>query len=286
MKYQFMVVAISILITGCSIQKLTLRAVDPIIDGSMQSLFEEDDLELARTAIESDLKLLEGLLKSHPENEKLLFFATQGYAAYALGFVEDHDSERAQKLYIRAKNFGLKILSHKKQFKAALHADVDAFSKSLSEFSKKDVPALFWTANAWSSYINLNLTDPQALIELPKVQAIMQRVLELDESYFFGGAHLFFATILAAKPPLLGGNPEKAKQHFDKCLEFSDGKFLLPYVYYAKYYAVRTLNQDLFQQLLQKVLSTSIDVLPEQRLPNAIAKKKARRLLDAEAELF
>jgi len=265
---------------------LTLRAIDPVIDGSMQALFEEDDLELAKTAIESNLKLLEGMLKRHPENEKLLFLATQGYTAYALGFVEDHDLERARKLYLRAKNFGLKILCCKKQFKTALNEDLDTFTESLNQFSKNNVPALFWTANAWGSYINLSMTDPQALVELPKVQVIMQRVLELDESYFFGGAHLFFGTILAAKPPLLGGNPQKARQHFDRCLEFSNGKFLLPYVYYAEHYAVRTMNQELFQQLLQTVVSTDIDVLPEQRLPNAIAKKKAQLLLSAEAELF
>ncbi|MCK5739599.1 hypothetical protein KAH55_10470, partial [bacterium] len=93
--YLFVCVTLGLLLSGCSMQKLTMKAMDPVIDGSMQALFAESDLGIARSAIEVDLKLLDGMLVNQPKNRKLLFFAAQGYTSYALGFVEDESVERA-----------------------------------------------------------------------------------------------------------------------------------------------------------------------------------------------
>lgn len=252
----------------------------------MAALYEENDLALAEQAIASDLKLLEGLIKSDPENEKFLLLACQGFGSYSLGFVEDTNPERAQVFYLRARDYGLRILIKKQDFGKVINGSIDRLEAALKKFDKNDVPALFWTANNWASWINRNFTDPQALADLPKVQLMMQRVLELDESYFYGGAHLFFGTIYALRPPLLGGNIEKAKQHFDRCFEFSQQKFLLPYVYYARYYATRTLDEELFKLTLTKILETPDDVLKGQQLPNAIAKQKAESLLKQIGDFF
>ena len=39
-------------------------------------------------------------------------------------------------------------------------------------------------------------------------------------------------------------------------------------------------------KIVEKVMSTSPDVLPEQRLPNAIARAKVQRLVSKRDELF
>jgi hypothetical protein len=124
------------------------------------------------------------------------------------------------------------------------------------------------------------------LLHSPERVAMMQRVLELDESYFYGGAHLFFATIYSSRPKMLGGDIEKSRQHFERCFEFAQEKFLLPYVYYARYYATRTFDAELFISTLNKIIATPDDILPEQRLPNAIAKQKASILLKKSEEFF
>ncbi len=280
------VICIFLLFSSCSVQKIGLRSMSGILDSSMAALFEESDLKLAEQAIASDLKLLEGLIKSDPNNEKFLLLACQGFASYALGFVEDQDPDRAQSLYLRGRDYGLKILQKNPSFQPALSGDLDRLAAALKKFDHNEVPALFWTANNWANWINLNLTDTDALADLPRVQLMMQRVLELDEGYFFGGAHLFFATIYASRPKLLGGDVDRAQHHFSRCFEFAQEKFLLPYVYYARYYAPRTFDAELFTTTLQKVLATPDDILPEQRLPNAIAKRKARELLQRIDELF
>ena len=87
MKLKFITIIVLILIiTGCSIQRIAIRSMSGVLDNSMNALYEESDLKLAEHAIASNLKLLEGLIKGDPQNENLLLLATQGFAAYALGF--------------------------------------------------------------------------------------------------------------------------------------------------------------------------------------------------------
>lgn len=274
------------LLTGCSVQKMAIRSMGDILDNSLISLYEEEDLELAEHAIASDLKLLEALIKSDPENEKLLLMASQGFASYALGFVEDREPERAKKLYLRGREYGLQRLKQDHFPVYALSGDMTSFENSLKSVQEDDVPTLFWTAYNWAGMINLSLTDPQALIDLPRVQLMMQRVIDLDEDFFFGGAHLFFATIYALRPPILGGNVEKAAEHFERCFIYANDKFLLPYVYYARYYATRTMDRELFEGTLDKVINTPADILPDQVLPNKIAQQKAKRLYTQIDQLF
>ena len=42
----------------------------------------------------------------------------------------------------------------------------------------------------------------------------MKRTHELDPDYNFAGSDLFFGVYYASRPKLLGGDPEKAKEHF------------------------------------------------------------------------
>jgi hypothetical protein len=157
---------------------------------------------------------------------------------------------------------------------------------ALKSLKKDHVSALFWLAYSWGSYVNLNKTDVNALAELPKIEIIMKRILELDETFYYGGPHLYFGILLASKPRMLGGNSEKAKEHFDACFRINEGKFLLYKFFYAKTYAIQMQNQDLFKKSLQDIINAPNNLLPEERLANEIAKKKAKLLLKQEEDLF
>jgi hypothetical protein len=111
-------------------------------------------------------------------------------------------------------------------------------------------------------------------------------VAKNDSTYYYGGAHVFLGTLLGSRPRMLGGKPELSKAHFETALRLNGGKFLMTYVYYARSYAVQTQDEALFAELLAKVDSASLDILPEFRLANAIAKQKARLLLSRQSDLF
>lgn len=275
----------AIIFSGC-IQTIAIKTMAGILEYGFDAFNEESDTELAKEALGSNLKLIEALIKGDPENEKLLIFAAQGYNAYALAFVEDDSVERARPLYLRARDFGMRILSQNSRFKSGLEGDFETFANAVGSLSKGDVPAAFWTAFAWGSYINITRTDPEALVELPKVEALMDFVRKNDSTYYYGSALLFFGTIEGSMPPALGGKPDKAKDYFERCLAINGGKFLMAQVFYAKTFAVQVQDQQLYEVLLKKVIDAPPDILPSARFPNAVAKQKAQRLLAKSNELF
>ena len=273
-------------LSGCSVNKLAIKTTGSIIEYGMDALMEESDLVFAKESAPANLKLLEGLIKGDPENVTLLISAVKGFSSYTLAFLEDEDKERAKLFYNRGKEYGLRVLLKNRQFNETFKKNIDSFNKSLQSFKKDDVPALFWTGFAWGNWINLNLDLPEALIDIPKVEAIMMRVMELDESYYYGSVHLFFGVSYGSRSAILGGNLEKSKEHFDRAIKISDGNFLIGYFYKAKYYAIPTQDKELFENLINKVISTPSDVLPEQRLVNEVAKVKAKKLLSQIDEYF
>ncbi len=274
-----------ILFQGC-VTTLAIRMMGGIMDYGFEVFNEEGDLELAHQALGSNLKLLEALIKGDPENKKLLLLASQGYSAYALAFAEDDSVERARDFYLRGRDFGMRILAQKSAMRETVGKDLETFRAALQTLSKEDVPAVFWTAFGWGSYINITRTDVEAFADLPKVTAMMEFVLQHDPTFYYGGAYLFFGSIEGSVPKALGGKPEKSKADFERALAISGGKFLLTSVYYARVYAVQQQDQQLFESLLKKVENASLDDLPEARFANAVAKKKARLLLARFNDLF
>jgi len=273
---------------GCSVQKMAIKYAGDLFDSGVKAIFSETDYEIAKSSIPANLKLLEAIYNVDPENEKTVILLVQGYTGYAMGFVEDEDPHRAGMLYKRAFEYGINFLKTKsKKFSQSLEGEFDKFEKTLrNEFGKEDVPILFWTAMAWGSYVNLNRDDPDAIGQIPKIEAIVKYSIELDESYFYASGDMFLGVLLSARPKMFGGDPEKGKEYFEKCIKISEGKYLLPYVFYARYYAVQVQDRELFDKLLDHVINSPVDLLKGAELLNIIAKKKAERFKNMAEELF
>ncbi len=286
MRFYLSLFLTAVLLSSCSLNKLVIRQSSRLLDYGALALYEETDLKLAEQALASNIILLEGMVKGDPQNPKLVLLTSQALTGYALGFAEETTPERARVFYLRARDLGMTILKENKQFSTALDGSVEELQLAMQNFKKEDIPLLFWTGFSWAGWVNLSLSDPQAFADLPKIQIIMQRVLDLDQTYFNGATLLLFGSMWGVKPVMFGGDPEKAKEYFEKNLQLTKGNFLLSYIYYAKYYAIKTLNEELFDQLIDKVVTTPVDVLPEYRLLNVIAKEKAQSLLSKKEDIF
>jgi len=258
--------------------RFVIRQTGALLDYGVLALYEETDLKLAEQAMASDIKLLEGMIKGDPENEHLLLLTAQALAGYALGFAEDEEPKRAKVFYLRAKDYGLRVLHQNDSYADADTGSIDDYELAVKNLDDDYIEALFWTGFAWAGWINLSIDNPRAMIDLTKVQILMERVLEIDETYFHGATHLYFGSMWGLKPPMLGGDPEKAKEHFEKNIQITEGKFLLTYIYYAKFYAAKVLDEDLFNSFVVKIEETPADVLPGYQLMNVIAKKKVKYL--------
>lgn len=285
MKIFIAVCSFTLLFAGC-FQQIAVSTVGNIVDDGFDALSEEQDLEFAGKALPGNLKLLEVMLKNDPDNKQLLRLVSEGYNSYALGFVEDVDADRAAVFYLRARDYALRILRQDKRMAKALDGSVDALIVELARLDKDDVPAVFWAAFGWGSYINLSKTNPDALVDLPRAQAMMEFVARTDSTFYYAGADVFLGTLYGSRTKLLGGDEQLSQQHFEKALRINQGKFLMTHVFYARSYAMTTLDEPLFEELLTYVQTTSLEILPKFRLANAIAKRKAALLLARKAEIF
>ena len=281
----FPIIFTVILLSGCSTSKLIVSMTEPVLSNGVEALYKETDTEFAREAIAGNLKLLEGFRASDPDNGELNALLSQGYSAYALGYLEDDEPQRARNFYYRSLTYARALFGDIPVLKNGSDATPSEVREAVSSLEREDVDRLFWLGLSWGSYIQLSTSDPAALGDLPKVLAIMDKVIELDETYYFGGAHLFFGAYYATLPPMLGGNPGKSKEHFDRAFEISDGKFLIGKYQFAKSYCYQVQDRELFDQTIAEILAADPHILPGMELPNALAKKKAKRLA-ADADIM
>lgn len=266
-------------------KKLTVGATATLLDEVAKASYRQSDLRILREGMPAYLMLIDGMVQAIPDNEQLLIAAAQSYSSFASLFVEEEDKEYANLLYERGKRYALRSLE-RRGLKEPLQKSFDEFREELTRFGKKDVPYLFWAATCWANWIRLNLDSMEAIAELPRVEWMMKRALELDEGYYYGGPHLFMGIWFASRPKIAGGDLKKAREHFLKALNLGQGNFLMAYVYYANYYARKMMDKDLFTSILQKVIDAPAETSPDLVLVNTVAKKQAKELLSHIEEYF
>lgn len=275
---------------GCNLTSMAASQTIAIIQAGRPSVDAQPDLEVARVSIESNIGMMEGLRITRPDDARLYTLMGEAYTGYAFGFVEDDldaaeaESEReviadrAALLYQRGRSAALRALSLNRKIPDLVDATDEAFAAALAKLDKRDVGSLFWAANAWGNLVNLR-PDPVLLMEMPRVEAMMQRVLALDASYYDGGAHLFFALLKLSVPAALSDETEAAAKHFDDALRIADGKNLLIVAMRARFLLVATRDREGFREALEGVLEADPELSREHNLLNSLARARARRWL-------
>lgn len=283
----FAILAMALLpLSGCSTSQLVARGASPLIDHGVAAMNRETDLELARASIPANLKMIEALLLADPGNAAYRVQAAMGFYGYALGFVEPDDRDRAALLYQRARDHGLAALERAGVTQSMLGGDAAELTQTLAKLDARAVPALFWTASPWGKWIELQLDDPARLAELPRVEALMQRVLALDEAYYHGGAHVFFGVYYGGRAPMFGGDFARAARHFDRAAALGRNQLLWVEVYRARYLLRQMGDRAAFHATLNRVLDAPASIDPDLNLANALARKQAAMLLAQEEDLF
>ncbi len=287
--------------TGCSslIRKSAVRSMSGMFAGSGASVYaSDDDPELVRDALPFVLKTLEMLVKEDPGNLPLRGAAAASFVQYANAFVEAGPADaakpsfdqaqrnklRACRLYLRGRNYALDGLEQKYPgFQEQLRKTPQ---EAVARLTKDDVPLAFWAGAGWTAAIAAQPSDMALVGEMPIVGAVMQRVLDLDESFADGAVHEFFIAYEGGRSEAMGGSPERARKHFDRAVELTKGLKASPYVTLAESVAVKKQDLAEFKDLLNRALAVDVNKKPEWRLANVLAQEKARRLLTQIPDLF
>lgn len=258
------------------------------LDGVVTGMRSHPDPELVRSGAPALLLLIDGLLTDAPENPDLLLTGTAAYTTYCQAFLTGEDDQpRAALLYERAKNRGLRLLSQQDFFAKALLARQDVFEAALQSFRRRDVPGIYWTGAAWLGAILSQPDSMSALSELPKALALMKRVLELDESFQQGRAHLAMGIYYAVQPPGAGRDLARSRHHFGRAKELAGPTRLTPLVLLAEFYATSAADPQLFLETLTTITETKLADLPgDDALANAVAQQRAQWLRDNRGDYF
>jgi hypothetical protein len=266
--------------SGC-----TSVLVNPLLDPLTLSLQKQTDLDLLEEGAPSLLLLLDGLIANAPDDAHLLLTATKANTAYATVLHEHDKIDGAVSMSTRARDYGIRLLSRIDGLDNIHDKTLADIEKSLTRVSVAQVGYLFWGASGWAIWIQYQNGAPGAMADLPVVEKIMLRVLELDESYYHGGAHIFLGSYYGSRPQILGGQLEKSRQHFERALELNKRKFLLTQVAYAQTYARTIFDKELYQQLLTEVIQQPLTD-SDMASSNKLAKVMAEKLLARTDEFF
>ncbi len=272
-------------LSACSMNKMMVNMSLPMIEGGIEAMNQEPDLQLAEDSMPANISMLNGMIHLDPENVQLHVYAAQAYYGLSYGFNEDTSRKRANTFYLRGLKHGL-IALELDGLKDVKQLSNNELEQKLQKLDKDDVPALFWTASNWAKWIDLNRDDPASLIQLSKPTAMMQRIIELDDTFYYGGAHMYFGVYYGARAPMFGGDFKKSRQHFDRARAINNDKLLIVDLLQAQYLSRQMYDQNDFHTRLTRVIDAPEDIYPELTLLNQIAKRKARLLIKQEGKWF
>jgi len=284
--------------SGCSVRNLAVNSMGDALAASGSGFGSDEDPELIGAAAPFSLKLMESVLAESPNHRGLLLAATQGFVQYSYAFVEmradeleDKDlqsayaqRERARRLYLRARNYGLRGLetTHPGLGKA-LKTDP---TRAVAGATAEDVALLYWTGVAWAAAISLSKDDAFLIAELPVAEALVRRALELEEAYDHGTIHVFLISYEMSRAGLSAEAPARARRHFARAVELTGGMHAAPYVTLAESVSIAERNRKEFEQSLQHALMLDSAAKPEWRLVNTVMQRRARWLLAHTDRLF
>lgn len=278
--------------SACSVERLAARQTLSLLSRTRPAMEMESDIDLARAATPSGLKQLEGIYLVTGPDPRIVRLLTEAFCGYGAGFIQDDweaaiargDRARADVLRRHGRAMlgrcaGYAMIWLGERYQGILSVDEDAAAARLAAAGADDARPLFWLATAVSASIGMDPGEPRLGMLLPRVTAILDRVIAIEPAIEGGQALMTLGVIHAAQSAAVGGDPERGRELLEAASEVSEGRLLLPRVMMARIYAVTVRDEALFRRLLVEVLRTSPAIAPEHRLANEIAHRKARRYL-------
>ncbi len=299
--------AIALVASGCSITRTASNAMADALAASGSAFTSDEDPELVREALPFSLKLMESLLANTPDHRGLLVACSRSFTQYAYAFVQmDGDRlefddyqgakvlhERAKKLYLRARDYGLRALAvGEPRFETRLRANA---AQTLARLDKSHVEPLYWTCAAWAGAITLSKDDPALLGEIPLVESMLDRAVALDPDFDNGALHAFQMVFEPARADagarsktqsVPATSKERARAHFERAVAMSGGLSAGLFVSWAESFSVKDQNLAEFRDLLARALAIDPNAAPGRRLVNILMQRRARWLLEHTDELF
>ncbi|MCP4299974.1 MAG: hypothetical protein GY783_05285 [Gammaproteobacteria bacterium] len=266
-------------LSGCA--SLLSSAATGLADNLSTAILNQDDPETVRAGAPSYLLLLDSFVEGSPDDPDILAAAATLYATYGAVFADDET--RASRLTKRARRYALKAMCESYSPACAWpDATYDEFVASLDGIGSKKADFLYTYGFASLAYLNAHSSDANSIAELPQIEALFNHYLDISGDAVNSSAYTYMGILLTLRPPAAGGEPERAREYFEKAIALTDGKDLGAKVEFARGYAKKLYEREMHDRLLNEVMVAD----PYQdgfTLGNVLAQEDAAVLL-AEAD--
>lgn len=279
MKKALLMVISAIALNGCAL--LLSSAATGLTDNLSAAILNQDDPEIVRIGAPSYLLLLDSFVEGNPDDARILAAAATLYATYGAIFAADE--VRAAKLTARARRYALRAMCESYAPSCRWpDASYDEFVDTLDGIGTKRAEFLYTYGFASLAFLRAHSSDWSSLAELPQIEALFDHYLNISGDKTNSAVYTFMGILLTLRPPALGGEPERAREFFEKAIALTDGNDLSAKVEFARSYARLLYERELHDRLLNEVVAAD----PYQDgfiLRNVMAQEEAAALL-AEAD--
>jgi hypothetical protein len=280
-------------LTACSPQRMVIQELSATVAAGLSAMEADDDLETTERALPAQIKLLEGLLASAPQDENLQLLLARLLGGYTFTFLDARlddgtpsaivsglDAEElvqwADRLNRKGAAYARLILVQRHPKWAEVGTSLP--EELLQEIDRPDAPALFWFAFHLGSQARRHPDSAVGLAQSLMAHRAMERVIALTPDYQDGAAHLLLM-VAAARPPMLGGDPAQAEAHYRRLKAVAGDDYRMADLFYARYCLHPRQDRVAFVKTLQAILAQPVQ--PSRHgLQNAAAARRAKRYLE------
>jgi hypothetical protein len=268
-------------LSGCA--GMVSKATDRFSTNLGTAVLNSEDPGTVRDGLPSYLILLDSLVLDASADPNTLLAAAKLNSAYAGNFTGD-DKLRARRLSKKAFDYAKRATcAQDATLCAAIDSDPEAFAGVVA--GDENTELMYILAGAWAGYLQANSEDWGAIVDLPKIQSLLDRVVALDPTHDSGQAWTYLGVINSLRPEAIGGKPAEGRKDFEKAIELSGGRNLYAKTLFAEFYARLVFDQELHDKLLNEVLAAD-PVAPGFTLMNVLAQERAKKLLESGKDYF
>lgn len=280
-------VLLALLLSGCA--AVVGRAGDQFAGQLRSAVYDSNDPATVRDGLPAYLLLVDAMIQGQTpgkaRNAPLLFSAAGLNGAYAGSFTGD-DAERARRLAGKAMDYARRgTCLQDAALCAALDGPVEPFGQAVARAPAGNVAGLYALGSTWATQIQANRDDWGAIADLPKVQALLERVVAIDPTHDRGMARVYLGVLDSLRPESVGGQPERGRGHFEAAIAASGGRNLYAKTLFAETYARLVFDQALHDRLLAEVLEADPRE-PGFTLMNVLAQERAKALVESGRDYF
>lgn len=258
-------------------------AATPASDGLKAEATKHWEARTSPESIEKAIASWEQVVAANPKDLDALIGLTRAHYFLADGYYRA-DEKKYLEIMDKGVSWGEKaMIAASPEFETKMR-DGAKYPEAVQSVGKEGVPAMYWYASSlgkWAKKKGFAVLVGQK----DNVKSTMDRCLELDPEYFYAGPWRYFGAFYAVAPSFAGGDLNKSVEHFKKSLELQPN-YVGTKVLWAAELATKQQDEDTFDKLLNEVLATPDDVIPELKPETIVEKQKARELLAQKDDLF